>query len=358
MLSFFEGLTDPRVERTKLHSLRDIIGLTICAVLSGCHDWEEIALYGEQKQAWLKQFLAFDNGIPSHDTINRVFAALDPKELQACFLDWVQNLAGISGGRIVSIDGKRLCNAGVQGKKAIVHMVSAWSQENSLVLGQVKTEDKSNEITAIPTLLELLVLQGAIVTIDAMGCQSAIAEKIIDQGADYVLSVKENQGHLLDDLQEAFAQTPAAAQHTTLEKGHGRIEKRTCRVITDTDWVCKSKGWKNLSSLISIETKRTIVETGEVQEQQRFYIASLTATAERFNHIIALDRENLANLKAMRPEGARAQLSLMLDHVQGREGQPVADPYYGDDSHFDETWRDVTEGARGLARRLQAEQRE
>lgn len=215
-----------------------------------------------------------------------MFAALDPKELQQCFFDWVENFAGISEGRIVSIDGKRLYKAGVEGKKAIVHVVSAWSQQNNLVLGQVKTDDKSNEITAIPSLLELLVLQGAIVTIDAMGCQTAIAEKIIEQEADYGLAVKENQGHLLDVLREAFAQTPEAAQPTTLEKGFGRIEKRTCRVITDTDWVCKNKAWKNLTSLISIQSKRTIVQTGEVQEQQRFYIKSLTATAERFNQII------------------------------------------------------------------------
>lgn len=286
MLSFFEGLTDPRVDRTKLHSLKDIIGLTICAVLSGCNDWDEIELYGEQKQAWLKQFLVLENGIPSHDTINRLFAALNPKELQDCFLDWVQTIAGLSQGRIVSIDGKRLCNAGTEGKKAIVHMVSAWSHENNVVLGQVKTEDKSNEITAIPALLDLLILEGAIVTIDAMGCQTAIAEKIIERKADYVLAVKENQGHLLDDIREAFEQTPTAISHTTTEKLHGRIEKRTCKVITDADWVSKKQSWKNLTSLILIESRRTIVETGEMQSQQRFYISSLNATAERFNQII------------------------------------------------------------------------
>lgn len=286
MLSFFEGLSDPRVERTKLHSLKDIIGLTICAVLSGCNDWEEIEIYGEYKQEWLKQFLALQNGVPSHDTINRLFAALNPRELQDCFLDWVQSIAGISHGRIVSIDGKRLCNAGVEGKKAIIHMVSAWSNENNMVLGQVKTEDKSNEITALPTLLDLLVLQGAIVTIDAMGCQTAIAEKIIDHKADYVLAVKENQGHLLDDIKEAFEQTPQALSHTTTEKLHGRIEKRSCKVIADTDWVSKKQAWKNLTSLICIESKRTILQTGEIQSQQRFYISSLSATAERFNQIV------------------------------------------------------------------------
>jgi predicted transposase YbfD/YdcC len=286
MLSFFESLTDPRIERTKLHSLKDIIGLTICAVLSGCNDWEEIEIYGESKEAWLKQFLSLPNGIPSHDTINRLFASLNPQELQSCFIDWVQSIAGITAGRVVSIDGKRLCNAGVEGKKAIIHMVSAWSNENNMVLGQVKTEDKSNEITAIPTLLELLALEGAIVTIDAMGCQSAVTEKIIAQKADYVLAVKENQAHLLDDIKEAFEQTPKAENHTTIEKSHGRIEKRSCKVITDMDWISKEEKWENLQSIICIESERTILQTGEKQTEQRFYISSLTTTAVRCNEIV------------------------------------------------------------------------
>jgi predicted transposase YbfD/YdcC len=286
MLSFFDALTDPRVERTKLHCLKDIIGLSICAVLSGCNEWSEIELYGEHKEQWLKQFLVLENGIPSHDTINRLFATLNPKELQSCFIDWVQSIAGISNGKIISIDGKRLCNAGVDGKKAIIHMVSAWSNENNMVLGQVKTEEKSNEITAIPTLLDLLVLEGAIVTIDAMGCQTAIAEKIVNQQADYVLSVKENQGHLLDDIQEAFEQTPKSDSHTSTEKSHGRIEKRTCKVITDMDWISKKDRWKGLQSIICIESQRTNVQTGETQSQKRFYISSLTATPEKFGQII------------------------------------------------------------------------
>jgi len=286
MLSFFEHLTDPRVERSKLHSLKDIIGLTICAVLSGCNDWEEIEIYGENKEAWLKQFLSLPNGIPSHDTINRVFASLNPVELQSCFLDWVQSIAGISEGRIVSIDGKRLCNSGVAGKKALLHMVSAWSNENNMVLGQVKTDEKSNEITAIPMLLDLLVLEGAIVTIDAMGCQTAIAEKIVEQKAHYVLAVKENQAHLLDDIKEAFEQTPQLKSAATIEKSHGRIEERACKIITDMDWISKAEKWPNLSSLICIESKRTILQTGEIQSEQRFYISSTDTTAEHFNQII------------------------------------------------------------------------
>jgi predicted transposase YbfD/YdcC len=286
MLSFFESLPDPRVNRTKLHSLKDIIGLTICAVISGCNNWEEIEIYGKCKELWLKQFLQLPNGIPSHDTINRLFASLNPNELQNCFINWVQSIAGITGGKVVSIDGKRLCNSGVNGKKGLIHMVSAWCNENNMVLGQVKTEEKSNEITAIPNLLELLVLEGAIVTIDAMGCQTVIAEKIVEQQADYVLAVKENQAHLLDDIQEAFEQTAKPQSFSTIEKSHGRIEKRTCKLITDMDWISNQEKWRHTQSIISIESQRTILETGEIQSEHRFYISSLQTTAEHFNRII------------------------------------------------------------------------
>jgi predicted transposase YbfD/YdcC len=286
MLSFFDPLTDPRVDRTKLHSLKDIIGITICAVLSGCDDWEEIEMYGRGKQQWLKQFLSLPNGIPSHDTFNRVFASLCPVQLRDCFMDWVQSIAQITEGRVVSIDGKRLCNSGTGGVKGFIHMVSAWCNANNMVLGQVKTDEKSNEITAIPELLQLLVLEGAVVTIDAMGCQQQIAEQIIDQQADYVLAVKQNQEHLLDDIREAFEQTPQAASFSSIEKSHGRIEKRTCKLITDMDWICKQHNWKNLQSIICIESSRTFLSTGETQSETRYYISSLLSKPESFLDII------------------------------------------------------------------------
>lgn len=286
LLSYFDTLTDPRVERTRLHSLKDIIAITICAVLSGCNDWEEIELYGQSKEQWLRGFLQLPNGIPSHDTFKRVFAALDCSQLQQCFMDWVQSIAAISKGAVVSIDGKRICNGGTGGKKAIIHMVSAWSNANNMVLGQVKTEDKSNEITAIPDLLDMLLLEGSIVTIDAMGCQTKIAEKIIAGKADYVLAVKDNQQHLLDDIKEAFAQTPLPSMAQTLQTAHGRIEKRVCKVIADIDWICKAGEWKNLQSIISIETKRTDKQSGNQQTEQRFYLSSLQANAAHFNEII------------------------------------------------------------------------
>ena len=286
LLEHFSAIEDPRIDRNKLHPLESIIFLTICAVLSGCNDWDEIEEYGIEKQDWLEKFIDLPHGVPSHDTINRVFARLKPKALQNCFLSWIKSIVSKSKHNIVHIDGKRLCNSGENGSKSIIHLVNAWSSSNQMILGQVKTEAKSNEITAIPTLLDMLELEGAIVTIDAMGCQRAIAEKIVDHGADYVLAVKENQGHLLDDIKEAFTQTPTATSHTTTEKGHGRIEQRKCSVITDMDWISKADNWYKLNTIISIESQRTRLQSGETHTEQRFYISSLQSTPEQFNELI------------------------------------------------------------------------
>lgn len=276
LIRFFESMEDPRVERTRQHKFIDIVSITIAAVICGCEDWYEIELFGHLKKDWLSQFLELPNGIPSHDTFNRFFAALNAESLQQCFLDWVQEVAHLSEGRVISIDGKRLCNSGTAGKKAIVHMVSAWCQANNMVMGQVKTDDKSNEITAIPELLKLLDIKGCTVTIDAMGCQTAIAAEIIDKGGDYVLAVKGNQGHLLDDIKEAFEQTALSQKQSsqTLETGHGRIGKRNCYVIADTDWICNRTEWKGLQSLIQIKTERTDKLSGEQQHECRYYISS------------------------------------------------------------------------------------
>jgi len=287
-IELFSSLPDPRVERTRRHKLIDILVITIAAVLSGCDDWNEIELYGNSKKEWLKTFLELPEGIPSHDTFNRVFAMLDPEALQNRFLSWVQSVAAVSEGQIISIDGKRLCGSGKDGSKSIIHMVSAWSSANNLVLAQTKVEDKTNEITAIPQLLDILLIKGCIITIDAMGCQKEIAAKIIDKQADYILAVKNNQEHLSDDLQEAFTQSKAGAITSQTEAGHGRIEKRTCRLISDTEWVCKEQEWKSLKTLIEISTERTNKATGEMQRETRYYISSLQADAKRFNEAIRL----------------------------------------------------------------------
>jgi len=195
-IDYFSNLPDPRVERTKEHLLEDIVFITIAAVICGAETWNDIENYGVSKESWLKKYLRLPNGIPSHDTFNRVFSTLDPDELEKCFLDWVRAVSQLSKGEVVSIDGKAIRGSRDKGKKSIVHMVSAWASKNQLSLGQVKVNDKSNEITAIPKLLQVLFLKGCIVTIDAMGCQTNIAKEIIKKEADYILAVKGNQESL------------------------------------------------------------------------------------------------------------------------------------------------------------------
>lgn len=288
----FGDIPDFRVERTKKHKLIDILFLTLSAVLCGCDEWEEIQAYGEKKEGWLRKYIELPHGIPSHDTINRVISAIDPAVMQERFVRWVERIATLSEGDVVSIDGKRLCGSGQDSKDAIVHMVSAWSEANNLVLGSYKVEDKSNEIVAIPKLLEMLDLTGCIVTIDAMGCQTGIAEQIVDQIVDqqahYILAAGENQPHLLDDIREAFRHEQPVNINTDVQSnlGHGRIEKRSCRVITGTEWICKSEDWKGLTSLVEITAERRDKKTGRYQEEVRYYISDLVQSAKNFNGCI------------------------------------------------------------------------
>ncbi|HLG74073.1 MAG TPA: ISAs1 family transposase, partial [Chloroflexota bacterium] len=235
----FATLEDPRVERTKLHPLVSILVIAVCAVVCGAESWDEIAAFGEAKEKWLKSFLDLPHGIPSHDTFNRVFAALDPQQFPACFVSWMKAVAPVLPAPVIAIDGKtvRGSHDRVNGKAAI-HMVSAWASANRLVLAQVKVDDKSNEITAIPELLRARALGGCIVTIDALGCQRAIAQQIRDQGGDYVLALKETPETLYADVVEMFANAQANAidelvvdENRSMSKGHGRIEVRHCRVI-------------------------------------------------------------------------------------------------------------------------------
>jgi predicted transposase YbfD/YdcC len=286
LLRGVDGLEDPRVERTRHHSLHDILTITVLAVICGADGFTQIAMFGRAKFKWLRTFLELPHGIPSHDTFGRVLAALDPVQFERWIIQWTADLAKASAGRLVAIDGKTLrrsfqsASSGAGGK-ATIHMVNAWCAHNHLVLGQLATDDKSNEITAVPKLLELLDLQGAIVTVDAMNCQKATAQKIIDGGGDYVMQVKANHSTLHDqliiDLNEAVLLNFDGMAHDhvqTVDKDHGRIETRQLWCTSDVDWVPGRDQWPNLQSVAVVESKREVIG-GATSTQRRYYITSL-----------------------------------------------------------------------------------
>ncbi len=285
-LKYFAQLTDPRVERTREHLLEEILLIAIAAVLSGASGWNEIEDYGKAKRAWLKTFLRLPADIPSHDTFNRVFSALDPEELEKGFVAWVSSIAKLTTGEVVAIDGKALRGTRQAGKKTLVHMVSAWANTNNLVLAQRKVDDKSNEITAIPKLLQALELTGTVVTIDAMGCQRAIAQQIVNKKADYILAVKANQGHLLEEIQDSFRMLSVDAVAEEVDGGHGRVERRTCSVISDLSLLEKPGAWASLQGIVRIEAERFHKTTGITEQETRYYITSLPPQAAQLNGAI------------------------------------------------------------------------
>jgi predicted transposase YbfD/YdcC len=285
-LKYFSELTDPRVERNREHLLEEILLISIAAVLSGAESWNDIADYGEDKQEWLQTFLTLPSGIPSHDTFNRVFAALDPEEMEKGFAAWVASIAKLTAGEVVAIDGKTLCGTREAGKKALVHMVSAWASVNNLVLAQRKVDEKSNEITAIPKLLNALELAGTVVTIDAMGCQREIARCIVEKKADYVLAVKENQPGLLADIKDSFQMLAADAVAEEVDCGHGRVERRNCSVVADLSLLERPFEWASLQALVRIESERFHKTSGKTEREIRYYITSLKPDARRLNGAI------------------------------------------------------------------------
>ena len=286
----FASIRDPRVERSKKHKLIDIITMTICGVICGADSWVDIAMFGESKKEWLKGFLELANGIPSHDTFGDVFSRIDPAQFRECFVEWVRTVEELTRGQLVSIDGKTLRRSHdrFRGKDAI-HMVSAWSSANGLVLGQTKTDEKSNEITAIPELLKLLEISGCIVSIDAMGCQKEIAKAIVDKSADYVLSLKQNQGNLYEDVKDLFEgafqfgfEDIEYDTYETVEKGHGRIETRQCWAISDPQglsYIRSLSEWKSLNSVAMVRAERRIGDS--VSVESRYYISSLKGDARQ-----------------------------------------------------------------------------
>jgi predicted transposase YbfD/YdcC len=277
----FAVLPDPRVERTRLHKLGDILTLALCAVIGGADNWVAIAEFGRAKESWFRTFLELPHGIPSHDTFGRVFAALDPDAFEKCFHAWVRDLAGSSAGKLVAIDGKTVRRSlDAANGKAAIHMVSAWVHENHAVFGQVATDQKSNEITAIPRLLEMLNLKESTVTIDAIGCQKAIARQIRDQGGHYLLAVKGNQGSLHEDvtlfLDDARTRDFRDVPHDVyeqVEKGHGRLERRRVWSTEEVAWLTRRHEWPDLRSLVMVEAERRVGT--EVSVERRYFISSL-----------------------------------------------------------------------------------
>src|SRR5579871_2689789 len=298
--TYFAGVEDPRIERTKRHALLDIMIIAICGTICGAEGWVEIEEFGKEKEAWLKTFLELPNGIPSHDTFGRVFARIDPAKFEACFLEWVQSMSERITG-VIAIDGKTLRRSHDRSHgKSPLHMVSAWSAENRLVLAQVAVEKKSNEITALPFLLEQLSLAGCLVTIDAMGTQVKIASQIIEAEGDYILALKGNQGTLSQEVQETFelAQEDHFAHvehtfHETVEKGHGRLEIRKHWMIDDPEqirYLNKKGAWKGLKSIGMVQSERHIGRV--VTKETRYYILN---TPEKDRDLCKSHSEPLGN---------------------------------------------------------------
>lgn len=285
LLKFAKSIKDFRLKRKRLHPVENIVFITVVAVICGMETWEEIEDFGNARRGFLKNHLDLKNGIPSHDTFNRFFSLFNPEKFQTVFISWLHELLGIKveEGNQVAIDGKSLRGSGTK-KNKMVHLLHAFLVEQECILAQKKTAEKSNEITAIPELLEILDLKDAIVSIDAMGCQTNIAKKIIEKEAHYFLAVKENQKTLYEDLTTAF-QVFSKSNHnifTTEEINGSRIERRTCKVIDDLTHLTNSKQWVGLKKIIKIETHTYLKSEQKTVEDSRYYIASFEASAQRY----------------------------------------------------------------------------
>ncbi len=292
IIDYFSTLQDPRLERHKLHSLSDIIVLAICAISSGSDGWEAIEDFGKEKEEWLRQYISLDNGIPSHDCIAYTLRKVSPSGFRECFMKWVNAVKENTGGEVIAIDGKTA--RGSRDKKnnrKPLHMVSAWACSNRLVLAQEATDEKSNEITAIPKLLAILELKGCIVTIDAMGCQKSIASQIIEQEADYVLGLKGNQGILREEVEDFFqiaiTENFKAVDHDYIEeidKDHGRLEIRRYWITENIYSLSTISSWKGLRSIGMVE--RECWQGNKKTVEKRFFINSMMADAKKFSQAV------------------------------------------------------------------------
>ena len=288
---FFERIDDYR-RHNKIHKLIDIILIAICAVVAGADTYEQIENFGKKRKRWLSKFLELPYGIPSHDTFGRIFERMNPNEFQNCFKLWIESVTERTKGQVIAIDGKTLRRShDKSGDKKAIHTISAWASSNQVVLGQLKTEEKSNEITAIPHLLRLLDISGCIITIDAMGTQKKIAETIIKNDGDYVLAVKENHKRLYDDTVLFFKEMESMKsegftfdEHKTVDGDHGRIETRKYVMTSDIGWLQDKESWAGLKSLGMVESTREI--KGECSHEKRYYISSLECDAKKFGNAV------------------------------------------------------------------------
>jgi predicted transposase YbfD/YdcC len=310
---------DPRVERTREHDLTAILTIAVCAVVGGADSWVDIELFGNAKRDWFEQWLRLPNGIPSHDTFGRVFARIDPTEFQHSFLNWVGALVLSSDGQVIAVDGKTLCGSGERRNgRAPLHLVSAWATANGIVLGQQAVDAKSNEITAVPALLRLLDLTGAIVTLDALNCQTATAQQIVEGGADYILALKGNHPRLFDEVKLTFRAATdvnftniAHSYASTITKAHGRLEERELWLLTDSeylDYLDVKREWPKLGAIGMLRSRRTIGE--HTTQELRYYLLSIS-DATRANQAIRAHW------------GVENQLHWVLDVVFGEDASQV-----------------------------------
>jgi len=291
---YFKTLPDPRSRLGRRHRLDELVIIAILAVICATDNWQEVAQFARAKRKWLKTFLELRHGIPSHDTFGRVFAALSPEAFERCFLTGIQTLAEVRPGELIALDGKTLRRSFDRASgKAAIHMISAWSAANGVVFGQVATDAKSNAITAIPKLLELLDIRGAVVSLDAIGCQKTLARQIIDGGGDYVLSLKGNQSTMRDEvgwwLDEAIAGRLREANldyHRQVNKNHGRVETRQVWCTEQVGWFADRGQWAGLQSLVAVESERRLAD-GRIEQERRYFISSLKGLhAETFGRLI------------------------------------------------------------------------
>jgi predicted transposase YbfD/YdcC len=289
---YFSTLTDPRVVGRTDHKLIDIITIAMCGIICGADSWPDIEMYGRSKHEWFKEFLELPNGIPTQHTFRRFFIAVATDELETCFLNWVRSSFDTSKSKVVPIDGKTLRRSHDRSSgKAAIHMVNAWCAENGISLGQIKTREKSNEITAIPELIKSLELNDCIVTIDAMGCHTKIADLIVDKGADYILALKGNQPNLNEQVELFFEKAKHNAYkgivldtHATVDGDHGRIETRKYTTVSDIEWLQGKENWKDLKTIIMVESEREVND--EIKRENRYYISSLENGAKEIGEAV------------------------------------------------------------------------